>query len=149
MVEGMEVGEGLGIEDGAGVGTGVVGSADGLGDGIKVGWADNGVGSNVVGKSLGLGVGIVDGNALGEGVGMVEGAGVVGEGVLMGVGSGVGEGVGTQVVHDRDNVNSSPPVTKPPSSNTLHISSPIGGVEPHLPVVSSTTAYKSLTAMVQ
>jgi len=37
VIDGLAVGAGLGISDGLPVGTGVVGSCEGLGEGIKVG----------------------------------------------------------------------------------------------------------------
>lgn len=49
------------MKDGEEEGTGVVGSAVGAGDGIKVGSSLNGVGSKVVGYLVGAGVGNVEG----------------------------------------------------------------------------------------
>lgn len=67
------------------------------------------------------------------------GEGVVGDGVLMGVGKEVGAGVGAQVVHSRNTHFSVPPL-KNPMVKIFHISKPMGGVYPYLPVVSSMAA---------
>jgi hypothetical protein len=64
------------------------------------------------------------------------GEGVVGDGVLMGVGSEVGAGVGAQVVHSRITHF----VVQYCFSEIFHISEPIGGVCPYSPVVSQMTA---------
>jgi len=107
--------------------------------GNKVGLRDKGVGCIVVGFWVGLGLGIVDGILLGDSVGTVVGEGVVGPGVLIGVGRSVGAGVGRQVVHIRFNSFGEPPDVKP-LPYTVHTSLPIGGVDPHLPDVSSVAA---------
>jgi len=70
---------------------------------------------------------------------MIVGEGVVGDGVLIGVGSEVGAGVGPHVVHLKVTLPATPPVTYP-VSKMVHISEPTGGVYPHLPVLSSIAA---------
>jgi len=48
----------------------VVGEVDGLGEGIRVGSELIGVGSSVVGSLLGAGDGTVEGSELGDGLGI-------------------------------------------------------------------------------
>jgi len=108
----------------------VVGNFVGLGDGIRVGSADNGVGSRVVGSNVGLVVGMVEGIALGVTVGIVVGEGVVGEGVITFVGRRVGAGVGIQVVQSNFREESTPPDGNPaPFAKTFQVFSPIGGLK--------------------
>jgi len=108
----------------------VVGNFVGLGDGIRVGSADNGVGSRVVGSNVGLGVGMVEGIALGVTVGIIVGEGVVGEGVITFVGRKVGAGVGIQVVQSNFREISTPPDGNPtPLKKAFQIFSPIGGLK--------------------
>lgn len=110
----------------------------GLTLGVKVGCADNGVGSNVVGNFVGLGLGTTDGIGLGDTVGTVVGEGVVGDGVDKRVGKGVGDGVGMHVV--QSNVSASTAPTMKLLSYISQSDSPIGGVWPHSPLISSATA---------
>lgn len=119
----------------------VVGNAVGVGEGISVGWDDNGVGSSVVGSNVGLGVGIVEGNVVGDGVGMIVGDGVVGEGVIKFVGKEVGDGVGVQVLQPNVRMMSTPPVgNRYPFVNILQIFSPIGGLKAYRSPCSSANA---------
>jgi len=124
-MDGIGLGEGDGIEEGLVDGNGVDGKAVGLGEGIKVGSADNGVGLSVVGSLVGLGVGTVEGIGLGETVGTTVGAGVVGDGVITFVGDWVGDGVGIQVEHSNRRVLAS-------SLRIVQTCSPMGGLTPNL-----------------
>jgi len=144
------VGLGDGIKEGLDEGIGVVGRAEGLGDGIKVGKTGLAVGLGegildgvvvgflVVGNLVGLGVGNVEGIAVGDGEGIAEGL-VVGMGVVgLNVGTTVGDGVGPHVVQV-----SSIHVAKLdelPTEKTSHAESSIGGVFNHSPVLGSYTA---------
>ena len=67
------------------------------------------------------------------------GEGVVGDGVDKGLGTCVGDGVGPHVVHSNMRSTSIPPVTNL-FAKIFHSYSPIGGVKPHSPVLSSATA---------
>lgn len=76
IIEGLEEGIGVvgnadGLGDGRAVGT--IGSCVGLGDGIIEGLGD---GTGVVGRSDGAGVGTIDGAGLGKGLGINDGLGL-------------------------------------------------------------------------
>ena len=112
--DGFELGEGLGIMDGLGLGATYVGWKVGLGDGINDGL---GLGIGVVGSLVGLGEGIKDGD---------------------GEGNGVGDWVGPQVVQDNVNILSIPPTVEPPEySDQVRVES--GGVFSQSASISSKT----------
>jgi hypothetical protein len=139
-MDGIGLGEGDGIEEGLVDGNGVDGKAVGLGEGIKVGSADNGVGLSVVGSLVGLGVGTVEGSGLGETVGTTVGAGVVGDGVITFVGDWVGDGVGIQVEHSNRRVKV--------SYKIIQSCSPMGGLTPNLSVASFGSAEPSTPLLI-
>lgn len=103
LVDGAALGEGLGNDDGFGLGERVVGSFEGLGEGIDEGLK---LGSEVVGILLGLGEGINEGRAVGTGVGRL---------------------VGLHVVHDKVNTTSCP-LTVEPAKYSCQVSVDSGGV---------------------
>jgi len=102
----------VGIEDGFGLGKGVVGSLEGLGEGINEGLK---LGSEVVGSVLGLGEGINEGRAEGTEVGRL---------------------VGLHVVHDKVNTISCLSAVEP-AMYSYQVSVDSGGVLSQLGLTSS------------
>lgn len=135
MADGCTVGSGvvgnaLGLRDGIMEGT--RGADVGLGDGIEDGLTD---GSEAVGRSVGLGDGITDGIEVGEGDGAYEG---------IKLGATVGASVSGHVIQIKVIDLGLPP----PSADgryTVHTSSMSGGVTLHSPVKSPKTATASLS----
>jgi len=104
------------MSDGLGLGNVVVGSLDGLGDGMSDGLK---LGSDVVGSFVGLGEGINDGR---------------------GVGIEVGSPVGLQVIHDNVSDTSRTLLVVFPEPYSAQIAVVSGGVLNHLRFASSNTS---------